>query len=74
VNDPHLEKFTSPKADGAATALIGYEDVAGCDAPGSPAPKALRIETNANAAEPYSHAGAVAPACRRSTKITLTSA
>jgi hypothetical protein len=58
VNDPHLEPFTSPTANGTATALIGYADVAGGDAPGSPAPKALRIETNANVAEPYSYAGA----------------
>jgi len=58
VNDPHLEKFTSAPANGDATALIGYADVAGGDAPGSPAPKALRIETNANVAEPYSYAGA----------------
>jgi hypothetical protein len=58
VNDPHLEPFTSPAANGNPTALIEYEKVAGGDAPGSPAPNALRIETNANAAEPYSYAGA----------------
>jgi hypothetical protein len=59
VNDPHLEAFTSPAANGTATALIGFATVAGGDAPGSPAPKALRIETNANVAESSSYAGAV---------------
>jgi hypothetical protein len=58
VNDPHLEKFTSPAANGNPTAVIGYADVAGGDAPGSPAPKALRIETEQNTVKPYSYAGA----------------
>lgn len=58
ADDPHLEKFVSPPADGNATALIGFHDVAGGDAPGSAQPKALRIETEANTMAVPSFAGA----------------
>ncbi|MGH3342886.1 MAG: hypothetical protein ACRDPK_08385 [Carbonactinosporaceae bacterium] len=48
ANDPHMKKFTSADdANGDPTAFISYRRVIGGDAPGSPQPKALRMETAA---------------------------
>lgn len=56
ANDPKLERFLSPVVDGEATATLGYQTGIGGDAPGSPMPKAMRIETEANGS-PASYAG-----------------
>lgn len=55
----HLVKFKSGPVDGHPSALVGYSTVAGGDAPGSPQPKALRLETGPNPASDgsFSYAG-----------------